>query len=666
MIFLQDTRLIEEKLRRQYENFLKYCKEAGKRFVDELDKEDFIAYRSEYSVAREQIAELKKLLDFQEQRPAEKISPLKNVSGEMEESLQKYFKITDLAPYENILVAELDFNARVQHCLKRNGYRTLAELLRVSKQDFFRWKEFGQVSLAHLLATLQKFFAARRKSIPITAIRLANEELDEFLRDAALNHDSQIDLIIAAFENFSASVTMKNLFRNLPDEIKNKRARPFLRACGLEYAKFFKMLPEDLTLANLAEYVADNNLRFEAEEIKNFVEELRFEVRACTKKIIATLFKNDREFDVVRRRAKGATLDEIGKNLGVTRERVRQIESKSVKMFMKYINSAKKIFYFLHALTDGKSLLTLNDAKNFLDAADAEMFWFFAAKIDFLSRVLHFDKEINSFVFDDGIALDENELIKNLPDVMEENIFEEAVTNLAREKNCYVDLIKIKLAKFYERSGKIFYRGRLTLTFKCAYVLKERFQNGYKIADETFYSRFVRYLREIFDEKASINQRALDAIISRVGFLCDRGKYIHPDFVHISPKIIERVKNFIDESDRTAIFYKEIFESLKNIFVDTQITNHYFLQGAIKFYELPYILRKDYLTKSSEIDMGKEFDNFVAERGEVSFQEIKENFISFKDFNIAFLVGRCSEIIRVGDGSLIHASRLNLKNDESE
>lgn len=90
------------------------------------------------------------------------------------------------------------------------------------------------------------------------------------------------------------------------------------------------------------------------------------------------------------------------------------------------------------------------------------------------------------------------------------------------------------------------------------------------------------------------------------------------------------------------------------------------MQGTIKFHKLPYILRKDYLTKADEINMGKEFDNFVAERGEVSAQEIKKNFVSFKDFNIAFLVGRCPEIIRIGDGTLIHASHLNLEDDESE
>ena len=566
---MQRKNLIKEKLF-GYPDFIRYCQESGKKFVDELDREDFIAYRAEYSVSRERVEQIKKILNFQEKKTAEEISRPQNIFNELD-------------------VAD---------------------------------------------DSLGNFFDSSQKKIPTKILKSAEEELDEFLCDAALNHDPQIDLIISAFEKFSASVTLKNLFQNLPEEFKAKRVRHCLLACGLEKNNFFLSLPEELTLAGLAEYLAENLIDFDLDALKKFSDELNFDWRACAKEIFVSLFKDKREFDVVCRRAKGETLEEIGKKFSVTRERIRQIETKSVGKFIKHRNDAKKIFYFLHALTDGQSLLTLNDAKYFLEADAAEMLWFFVVKTNLSSDVFHFDEELNAVVFADENKLDEKDLIKNLPEIMEEKIFEETITNLAHEKNYPVELIKIKLSKIYRHSGKFFHRGRLTLTFECGYVLRERFSNGYKIGDEISYRQFVRYLKEIFDEKPPVNQRAFESIIGRIGFLCDRGKYIHPDLVHVSPEIMERVKNFIDGSERMAIFYKEIFETLKDFFIGTQITNHYLLQGAIKFYNLPYILRKDYLTKSDEIDMGKEFDSFVAERGEVSAQEIKKNFVSFKDFNI--------------------------------
>ena len=351
---MQANVFIKEKLSEQHESFLKYCQEAGKKFVDELDREDFIAYRSEYAVSREQVEHIKILLNFQEQESVEKISPPQNIFDDSEVILQDYFKITDLAPYENILISELDFNVRVHNCLSFNGYRTLAELLKSSRQKLSGLKNFGQGSFDNLIATLKKFLTPRKKKIPAEALRLANEELDEFLRNAALNHAPQIDLIILALKKFSDSVTIKNAFRDLPEEFKDKRVRPFLLACDLENADFFAALPHNFMLAELPEYLAENSIEFDADKLKKFVDALRFDVRACAKKIFVPLFKDKRKFNVVYRRAKGDTLEDIGKNFCVTRERIRQIEAKSVCRFKNHHSDTKKIFYFLHALTDGK------------------------------------------------------------------------------------------------------------------------------------------------------------------------------------------------------------------------------------------------------------------------------------------------------------------------
>ena len=344
MIFLQSNNLIEEKLSGQHENFLKYCQEAGKKLVDELDREDFIAYRSEYAVSRKQVEQIKTLLNFQEQKSVEKISPPQDIFDDSEVILQDYFKIPDLAPYENILIADLNFSARVRHCLRRSSYRTLAELLKSSQQKLSDLKNFGQSSFDNLLLTLKDFFSARSENIfdePEDSLQkyfkidnlapyknvliadlnfnvrvqrclsfngyktlaellkssqqgllclrrlgkgafnnilstlkkffVANEELDEFLRNAALRHDPQIDLIIAAFEKFSDSVIIKNAFRDLPEEFRDKRAQPFLLACGLEDVKFFVDLPDDLTLSELPEYLSENNFAFDVAELKKFI-----------------------------------------------------------------------------------------------------------------------------------------------------------------------------------------------------------------------------------------------------------------------------------------------------------------------------------------------------------------------------------------------------------
>lgn len=151
-MFVKSKNLIEEKLLGNHKDFLKYCQESRKIFVEELDREDFIAYRSEYAISHEDIEELKNLLNFQEQ-----FSPPQNVF-DSEVILQDYFKITDLAPYENISIDNFNFSNRIKKLLKQNNCRTLAELLKHSIKSLSQLNYFGKVYVEIIFETLKKIF----------------------------------------------------------------------------------------------------------------------------------------------------------------------------------------------------------------------------------------------------------------------------------------------------------------------------------------------------------------------------------------------------------------------------------------------------------------------------------------------------------------------------
>ena len=662
--------LIKEKLRGQYENFLKYCEETNKTFIEELNGEDFRAYSTKYSVPQEEVEQLKNALNFKEIPASEKILPEKKSFQDF--PLRKIFKIDTSGGRGNISIEDINFGGRVQNLLKKINIKTLNDLADLSLTELSNAPGFGKNSVDNVIATLKKFAESKKKKISVKTFNRAKEDLDEFLRNAALRHDPQIELIIAAFENFSAvwnkeislPVPLVQKIKALPTKLKNKKVQLFLPIYNFKHREIFDEMPSDLTLSVLPKWLAENSVSFDEAELVDFVDEININLQTLVKKISTLPFKNQREIEIVRRRAKKITLEEIGKIFGITRERVRQIELESTDKFIKVHADAKKLFYILHALTDGRVILTLDDVKKFLDEFDAELIWFFAIRSNLSNEIFDYDKDRNAFVFYDGADFDETTLLKDLPSVMDEKTFNETIETLAHEKNCPVEVMMNRLSKFYERSGKVFHREKLTLTFKCGYILKECFPLGYKIADKFFYSRFNYYLKEVFNEKNTSTQRNVDATIGRIGVLCNRGKYIHPDFVNVSPEIMERVKEFIDNSNRNAIFYKEIFTSLKKLFAGTQITNHYFLQGVIRLYKLPYILRKDYLTKVDEMNMGTEFDRFVEEHGEVSTQEIKKSFVSFSNSNKIFLTKRCSEIIGIGGGKFLHAAHLNLKEED--
>ena len=547
-----------------------------------------------------------------------------NISEPAEDSLQKCFDIVDLEPYENISVDSLNFDRQVKIQLKINRIRTLAELLTLPTETLLNLRGLDEAAVDNILAELDNFFKYGRRNTYLA---------EKFLRE-----------------------TFHDKISALPDEIKNTKTRRLLQFGKFKREEIFSNLPDDLPLADFPKWLAENAVSFDEQELLNFVGNLQIDLRKYAKKIIQSTFAKPREFDIICWRVKGVTLLETGKNFGLTRERVRQIEISWFNKFLTKSLELKKIFQFLLAFADKKFTLTIDDMKKFIDPFDASVLWYVAPKTDFIT----FDKEMNALIFHDGNDFDEEQLVKD------EKTFNATIEKLAAEKNLPAGLMKVKLAKFFKHSGNFFYRNSLQVTFKFSYILKEKFPDGYKIADRNFYSQFMYYMKELFDDDTPYTPHNIDATLARTSVLCGRGKYIHPDFLNVPPEIMERVKDFIDASDRTSISFKELFLSLKDIFVGTQITNQYFLQGAIRFYKLPYTLRKDYLSKSDENDMSKEFDDFIKKRGKVSIKEIRKHFIAFKNFNIVFLMNNCPDVMRIEEGIYMHASLLNVQEGECE
>lgn len=564
--------LIETKLQDRYKNFLKYCLESEKVFIDELSESDFIAYRTKYSVPREEIENIKmKLLPESEiDLFAEKINK------KLQQTLKERFNIINIEPYKNILVTDLSFKNRIQSQMKRNNCSTLYELLNYSLSEILVWKNFGRDSIKNVIEVLEEFF------------KNPNHIFDTTFEDTKQNNES-------------------------------------------------------------SKFIAEENL-------KKFADKM---IYAATKK--------ERQFEIISGRVEGKTLKAIGKDFNLTRERVRQIENNAVKTFSKYnaIN-LKKFFDSILELFGGKSFLTFEELKKIIGESSAKIIWFFISKMDLNNKNFYLDSSNSMIVFKTKNQISYDEVIDTLPTIWREDELLKEIERLVKEKNYSEELLKLKIKQIYKRRGKFFYKGYLTLNFQCGYILREKFPNGYKIADKTHYNEFVRYLREIFDYKEKISQRALDAKIAvYVGVLCDRGRYIHPDFLHIPQKIILLINDYIENSDRTVLPYKEIFTALKENFVGTQITNQYFLQGVIKYFGTPYNLLKDCLTKDANLNLAAEFNNFVAKNGEVTMQEIKSEFISFQDYNVILLLQHCPEIICIGVGKYLHSTQLNLQENES-
>lgn len=662
-VYMNERILIETKLSGRYKNFLEYCADSEKIFIDELSETDFIAYRAKYAVSREEIEILKTLVAPKQGETDLFSEPEINLFTETTEkksaqNLMAMFNITDLESYKNVLITDLPFKNRVQNQLKKNNCSTLVELLNYSVEKLSALRNFGDDSVKNVFEVLENFFGrppvSEKSTQNLTAMfKITDLEPYKNVLIESLNFNSRVQNQLkkngcdTLSELLNYSVSELSALRNFgSDSLKNV----------LEVLENFFAHPQIFQKNIFAgsEKTLEQPKLPDKESLKNFAEEM---INAAT--------KTEKQRDIICKRAECKTLGEIGKILQITRERVRQIESKAVKNFSQRNRLKLKILFdSIRELLGGKNFVTFEDLKNFTDESSAKILWFFISKIE----IFYLDAAANAVIFHDTgkRQIDYDEVIKNLPEILREDEFYEEIERIVKEENCSEELLKLKILQIYKRSGHFFHRGRLTLNFRCGYILRERFQNGYKISDETHYNRFVRYLREFFDYQDEISQRALDANIgSYIGVLCDRGKYIHPDFLHVPQKIILLINDYIEKSERTVLPYKEIFTALKKDFVGTQITNPYILQGVIKYYGTPYTLSRDCLTKNSDVNLAAEFNNFVEKNGEVSTPEIKAEFISFQDHNITMLLQRCHEVIYIGGGKYLHSTQLNFSENDS-
>lgn len=399
-------------------------------------------------------------------------------------------------------------------------------------------------------------------------------------------------------------------------------------------------------------------------DLKNIVKEI-FSRNALTgiNKVDEGL--KDKYSLVLEMRAEGETLENIGSLTNLTRERIRQIEKKYTKQFAVYYqNNEYDLLAVIHALRGGDNVLSKSEVQTIIGEKYTNLLWLVLSKELLDCNLYRYSKEYNAVLFIEDNQNNVESLkrvLKELPEMFFEDEFEKLVDDLSQKYSVCKELIIFDIQRQYTKYGTIYSQSSPTVAFMCRYILKMRFPNGFKIGDVTEAKRFQTYLIEIFGEqKGKMTVRALDAKIGVIGVLCDRGKYLHPDYLHVDKWIIDEINAYIEANEKTVVTYSEIFDELSTVLNGSQITNRFILQGALKFYGCKYKLTKDYITKEQGRSLTDEFEDFAKERGEFHKSDFFVAFPSMTDANLGMLIGRCPNVFSIDNGYYMHSSVLHL------
>ena len=271
--------LIKNKLSEQYETFLSYCSEADKRFVDELDELDFIAYRNKYAAPCDDIENIKMLMAVKQAEinlfaPFDKNLRGKQLQDNSMQTLQERFNLSDLSPYKGALLTDLPFNDRVQKSLQLNNCRTLIELLDYSIPQLLTLQNIGKESVNNILNVLENFFSnSLRRTQPISTPKFDKRNLKILVTEminAAITNDRENGILVerVAGKTFKEISQKFNLPRERIQQFERNAVMNFQQRNLQRLQKFFdtvKKRLEDrriLTLDNLKNIIGDDAANF--------------------------------------------------------------------------------------------------------------------------------------------------------------------------------------------------------------------------------------------------------------------------------------------------------------------------------------------------------------------------------------------------------------------
>lgn len=314
--------------------------------------------------------------------------------------------------------------------------------------------------------------------------------------------------------------------------------------------------------------------------------------------------KNNREFEIYIKRANNKTLQEIAEEYDMTRERIRQIESKFAKWFEPLFSSLVKNYMSENNL----SYINTQDVLEIFDDDDFDTVIMYTLKnsdsLEFLSFADMFVKKQNAtqdtkstlheltleFV-GEGISFFDNlpKLADMLNDFGLDYISEDAFLNYLIEINAcfYGDYVTLK---------------PMTLSKRYTIIVNKYFKDGINLySDED-----INLLREyVFKEFGECNlpkqNRAIGARLADSLVICDRGKAKSAENIHFELSVIEDIKRYIDSSKFKTLYFSEIFNEFEGILTFTSdINTHQGLHGILSYlYKDEYEFSRDCLTKKN-------------------------------------------------------------------
>ncbi len=388
------------------------------------------------------------------------------------------------------------------------------------------------------------------------------------------------------------------------------------------------------------------------------LKELKEKFNSIIKEEWAIVIQKRFDFETNKKR----TLADIGSELNVTRERVRQIEKKTIYKLIECSDELNEIIYCFYKdiNRENENFITIEEFIKYIRDEQLARYLIIILgseeiniKYDENFAILYNSKEVSI----DKIIIEAKEEIKDIFPVSEITTFNKVQKTIV--ENEY---------RLYQE--KIFVKKSVNISDIYMNEIKENFISGYDIGSDIDYNKLIEIIKEKYGDIEVSSKRSVQGMIDRCGFIqIDRGKYLSREYaINLPEKMIDRINDYINKKS-PVIAYNMIYEKFKNELEKIGVGNRFYLKGLIDE-KLPeeFNTGRDFINTNSENAvtlydvMPKIFREFEAD---FTMDDIKEKMPGLNDYNYENYIRAEEEngLIRMANRQYIYVDKLNITDE---
>ncbi len=276
-----------------------------------------------------------------------------DASQENQGTSDTVFRTGTGAVVKDILIKDLPLSIRAQNSLDRNGYAYASQLVGITCDELMKLRNMGRKTAEEVIAYMEKI--SIKHEIRTNAMETIDAGVDNDLAmEMSVSYGTEKGILLEKIR------TVKEKFPEAMGETLIYRVYGLDYVRGITKGRILKLIEENggkISKSALEESLPQhlnnttilNEILIELESVPaiEIGEVMIYYQYPSIVQYVTQLSDDDRAKQVLQDRLNGKTLQEIGDQYGITRERVRQIAKKGLKK-KPYLREDKYIYIYDH------------------------------------------------------------------------------------------------------------------------------------------------------------------------------------------------------------------------------------------------------------------------------------------------------------------------------